>query len=197
MSNNQTACTAVTLMVVLVALHVAGEEVASVLRYDRDASRWYSFFTASFVHFDYQHLLLNLVIFGSVIKLFESELDGTILWFIVVICGYASVCAEHIMGKPPFMLEVIDQTYGLSGACYGLIMYCAASKAFRGELSGAVLCALLVCKVSIEAIIQGPLFYSSVDTPAVFGHLGGALSGALLAIIVRRLLPFATSKVGL
>jgi membrane associated rhomboid family serine protease len=179
----QTMISAALLVGLVIVAHVCGEQVVEILRYDRDGPGWYAFLTASFVHGDVQHLLVNVAIFGSIVVLFHGELTARSLWLVTVVCAFTAVSFEHIFGKPPFMPYLIDETFGLSGACYGLLMYCAVARALRRDALGLFLGVILIFKVSVEAVHQGPLFYSSVEAPAVFGHVGGVVSGALLAAI--------------
>ena len=181
----QTMTSAAVLVGLLMTLHAAGGEMTELLRYDRDALQWYGFFTASLVHYDLPHLLANILIFGLVVLLFQEELTARRLWLVTVICGAAAVAFEHLFGKPPFMPYLIEETYGLSGACYGLLMYCAVARVLRRDVVGLYVGTILTLKVIIEALHQGPLFYSSVETPSVYGHVGGVLSGALLAVVIR------------
>lgn len=176
------------------ALYMGGNEVTEFLRYERDRLCWYRFVTASFVHGDLQHLLVNVVIFSSIVVLFSGELAARSLWLVTVMCGFTAVSFEHIFGKPPFMPYLIEETYGLSGACYGLLMYCVTARVLRRDTVSLLLGAVLISKVTIETVHQGPLIYSSVEAPAVFGHVGGVVSGALLAVSNKALLAFKTDR---
>lgn len=190
----QTMMSAALLVGLLIVAYVAGEQATEILRYDRDGSGWYAFVTASFVHGDVQHLLVNIAIFSSIVLLFQGELSARSLWLVTVVCGFTAVSFEHIFGKPPFMPYLIEETYGLSGACYGLLMYCALARALRRDIFSLFFGVVLIFKVTIEAVYQGPLFYSSVEAPAVFGHVGGVVSGALLVAIIKFLSGFQADR---
>jgi len=179
----QIKISAALLVGLVIVVYVAGEQAAEILRYNRNGPDWYAFLTASFVHGNVQHLFVNVAIFSSIVLLFHGELTTRSLWLVTVVCGFTAVSFEHIFGKPPFMAYLIEETYGLSGACYGLLMYCALARALRRDALSLFLGVILIFKVTVEAVHQGPLFYSSVEAPAVFGHVGGVVFGALLAAI--------------
>ena len=171
------------LAAVLVLLWLAGEAGRELLRYERAAilqGQFWRLVTGHLVHGSGQHLLLNAVGLGLIAALFPRDysLRG---WLLILGSSVAVIDLGFVLLEPQ-----LEWYVGLSGVLHGALAAGAISW-WRHESKplAAALTAVLVGKLAWEQL-QGALPLSG-DMPVVvdahlYGAIGGALAGALLAL---------------
>ena len=159
-------------------------EVLKGLAYQRDNGQWWAFLSAGWVHFELSHYLGSMVGLLVMWLLFAEHLQPVPVWLMLVVAATASVGFEHWLAQPPFFAVTIVENRGFSGALYGFFAWGAMMDVLKRKPFGWLLLLLVLGKVVLEAILGEPLLsFSSVQQVAVMGHLGGALSGALVALL--------------
>ena len=134
---------------------------------------YYRLLTAMFIHANLAHLasnLLGIYIFGSRVERYFGQLNFLIIYF-----------GAGLLGSVFSLLFTRGMSAGASGAVYGLIG-AVAVKSFisRRELDG------ISSYIVAIWIIIGFVMSSMVPGIDAFGHLGGLLGGALLALATTR-----------
>ena len=167
----------------VVLLWLTGETGRELLRYERTAvlqGQYWRLITGHLVHGSGQHLLLNAVGLGLIAALFPREysLRG---WLLILGSSVAVIDLGFVFLEPQLQWYV-----GLSGVLHGALAAGAISW-WRHESKplAAALTAVLVGKLVWEQW-HGALPLSG-DMPVVvdahlYGAIGGALAGALLAL---------------
>lgn len=126
---------------------------------------WYRVITSGFVHFGIIHLAMNMILLWQLGQLLERPLGAArfvLLYFASLLGGSAGV----VLAEPNAI------TGGASGAVFGLMAAAATGMYQRGVNPfqtgiGALLVLNLVITFSIPGVSIG-------------GHLGGAVTGALV-----------------
>ena len=131
---------------------------------------WYRLITSMFLHFNFEHILMNMLslfIFGKIV---ESIVGPLRMLGIYVISG---LLGNFI--SLSFNLHTVS--VGASGAIFGLIGSIFAmmfvSKTYSRKTIGQMLIALLV-------LIALSLFMSNIN---IMAHLGGFIGGVLITLI--------------
>jgi membrane associated rhomboid family serine protease len=184
---------------VLLALSGGAENIATSIGYGAkvnsliDRGEWWRFVTPIFLHGGILHLLFNMyglwVIGPYVEKLYGSG-KFVVFW---VVTGIAGVVASYLSVRPDMHVSSIGRflfkaedtpSVGASGALFGLVgVLFVFGIRFRHELPDGFKRAFGTGMIPIIVInlFIGFLGRGFIDNAA---HLGGLLSGAMLALVV-------------
>jgi rhomboid family GlyGly-CTERM serine protease len=168
---------------VLVLVWLTGNRGQELLRYERAAvlhGQYWRLLTAHFVHGSLQHLLLNAVGLGLIAALFPREYSLR-AWLLILASSIVAIDLGFVLLEPQLQWYV-----GLSGVLHGTLAAGAVSW-WRHESKPLALglTAVLLGKLAWEQW-HGALPLSG-DMPVVvdahlYGAIGGALAGAVLAM---------------
>ena len=166
---------------------------AKLNSYIHNQHQWWRFVTPMFLHVNLLHLLVNMYslwIVGPYVEKLYGSAKFVVFW---VITGVAGVVASYLTVRPAlaggpiagFIFKNLDTpSAGASGALFGLVgvLFVFGIK-FRHELPegfkrafGTGLLPMILINLSIGFVLRG-----FIDNAA---HLGGMLSGAVLALVV-------------
>jgi rhomboid family GlyGly-CTERM serine protease len=171
------------LVTVLVLLWFAGDATRNLLRYERTAvlqGEYWRLLTGHLVHGSGQHLLLNAVGLGLIAALFARvfSLRG---WLLILVSSVVVIDLGFVFLEPQLQWYV-----GLSGVLHGALA--AGAIGWWQHESRPLALALTLVLIGKLAWEQwhGALPLSG-DMPVVvdahlYGAIGGALAGALLAM---------------
>ena len=151
---------------------------AMYVPYVLEQGEYYRIFTSMFLHFGFQHLMNNMVMLLAIGYTLENELGRVKFLLLYLLSGIGGTCVS--MYQDIYMNEYAVAE-GASGAVFGLIgatLYVAVRNHGRvGRVSGKGL--MFMAAVS--------LYYGytsgGVDN---FAHIGGMVSGILLAALLYR-----------
>ncbi len=171
------------LATVLVLVALTGDAGRELLRYERLAvlhGEFWRLVTGHFVHGSGQHLLLNAVGLGLIAALFPREysLRG---WLLILASSIATIDLGFVFLEPQ-----LEWYVGLSGVLHGALAAGAIGWwKHESRPLALALTAVLLGKLAWEQW-HGALPLSG-DMPVVvdahlYGAIGGALAGALLAM---------------
>lgn len=140
------------------------------------AGQWWRLFTAMFLHIGVPHLLLNGYALYQLGGLFESWMGSARMGVVYVLSGLAGSVASLF-----FLREGLSA--GASGAIFGLLGALVAVLVRRRERLTAAAKQLLVQLLMWAGI--NVVF--GLTTPGIdnAGHMGGALAGFLLGLLLR------------
>lgn len=173
------------ILVPCLVLACGGEPVRGALAYDRSAilhGELWRVFTGNFVHLGWGHLTEDMAGYVLLWLLFEEVLPG---WWCpaIVLFGALGVGMGLLLGDPGLRWYV-----GISGALNTLWVTGSMVLMRRRDWVGWVLSVFLILKLMYEQRF-GPLPFSVTTTggPVVVdAHLYGALTGAVLGVLVLR-----------
>lgn len=155
--------------------------------------QWWRFVTPMFLHVNLLHLIVNMYslwIVGPYVEKLYGSAKFVVFW---VVTGVAGVVASYLTVRPSlavrpfarFIFKAIDEpSAGASGALFGLVgvLFVFGIK-FRHELPegfkrafGTGLLPMIMLNLFIGYVGRG-----FIDNAA---HLGGMLSGAMLALVI-------------
>ena len=148
--------------------------------------RWWQLVTCSFLHLDLGHLagnLFSLLVFGRDIELAEG---GASLWLYYVITAFCASLATLAFGPKGAV------SLGASGAVFGLFAVAVAGKVsfnVRSLVECSVLASFVVPRVLQEVRSQslGGAMTASGASVGHVAHLGGAVAGVLVVLLLSRL----------
>lgn len=161
--------------------------------YIQTQHQWWRFVTPMFLHINLLHLIVNMYslwIVGPYVEKLYGSAKFVVIW---VVTGVAGVVASYLTVRPSlgagpitgFIFKTVDiPSAGASGALFGLVgvLFVFGIK-FRHELPegfkrafGTGLIPMILINLSIGFVLRG-----FIDNAA---HLGGMLSGAVLALVV-------------
>ena len=145
-------------------------EVGGLVHFNVVHGEWYRLISSMFLHFNFEHILMNMLsifIFGKIV---ESIIGS---WRMLIIYIISRLYGNFVS----LSFNTTTISVGASGAIFGLIgsifviMY--LSKNFNKKMIGQLLIALVV-------LIVFSLFMSNIN---IMAHLGGFISGVLITLI--------------
>ena len=181
------------IVVVLLALRLAGPVATTALRYERSAvvaGEAWRLATAHLVHYDWPHLGWNLAGVALVWLLFAREFTAG-GWLLILLASTVAIDAGFLLFEPQ-----LDWYVGFSGVLHGCMAagLTAWLKRERDALT-VVVALLFAAKLGWEHAV-GPLPFTAatLSLPVIHeAHTYGAAGGALAALwlLRRRSLPGA------
>jgi len=174
------------IVLLLVALHLAGPQATMALRYERgaiEAGEAWRLATAHLVHYDWPHLGWNLVGIALVWFLFAREFTLRD-WLVVLVASTVAIDTGFLLFEPQ-----LDWYVGFSGVLHGCMAagLVAWLKCERDALT-VIVAALFAAKLAWEHAV-GPLPFTAatLSLPVIHeAHTYGALGGALAALWLLR-----------
>lgn len=154
---------------------------AMFVPYVTEQGEYYRIFTSMFLHFDFQHLMNNMVMLIAIGYTLEHAVGKVRFLIIYLVSGAGGTILSMLQDIHTGEYAVAA---GASGAIFGLLgatLYVAVRHHGRiGEISGRGL-----------LFIAGLSLYYGYTNGGVdnFAHIGGLLSGFILAVLLYRVSP--------
>lgn len=127
---------------------------------------WYRLLSNMFVHFGALHLLMNMFGLWIVGRSLEQTLGHVRFAGLYLVSGLGGSVAAYVFSNP------LTPTAGASGAIFGLFgALIFVNRKLGREMQGV-----------IAVIVINVIFSFSVSSISIAGHLGGLVTGALLAL---------------
>ena len=145
-------------------------EVGGLVHFNVVHGEWYRFISSMFLHFNFEHILMNMLslfIFGKIV---ESIIGSWRMLIIYIISGLYGNFVSLSFNTTTISVGASGAIFGLIGSIF-VIMY--LSKNFNKKMIGQLLIALVV-------LIVFSLFMSNIN---IMAHLGGFISGVLITLI--------------
>ncbi len=141
--------------------------------------QWYRIFTSGFIHFGLIHLGFNMYLLFQLGGMLESAI-GRLRFALVYVACIAGGSAGAMLLQP------LGLHGGASGAVFGLMGLAAVAYQQRGiNPMRTQIGSLLLMNLAITFIVPGI---------SIGGHLGGAITGGLCALVVLPRRPAAQSR---
>ena len=145
-------------------------EVGGLVHFNVVHGEWYRLISSMFLHFNFEHILMNMLslfIFGKIV---ESIIGSWRMLIIYIISGLYGNFVSLSFNTTTISVGASGTIFGLIGSIF-VIMY--LSKNFNKKMIGQLLIALFV-------LIVFSLFMSNIN---IMAHLGGFISGVLITLI--------------
>lgn len=145
-------------------------EVGGLVHFNVVHGEWYRLISSMFLHFNFEHILMNMLslfIFGKIV---ESIIGSRRMLIIYIISGLYGNFVSLSFNTTTISVGASGAIFGLIGSIF-VIMY--LSKNFNKKMIGQLLIALVV-------LIVFSLFMSNIN---IMAHLGGFISGVLITLI--------------
>lgn len=145
-------------------------EVGGLVHFNVIHGEWYRLISSMFLHFNFEHILMNMLslfIFGKIV---ESIIGSWRMLIIYIISGLYGNFVSLSFNTTTISVGASGAIFGLIGSIF-VIMY--LSKNFNKKMIGQLLIALVV-------LIVFSLFMSNIN---IMAHLGGFISGVLITLI--------------
>lgn len=145
-------------------------EVGGLVHFNVVHGEWYRLISSMFLHFNFEHILMNMLslfIFGKIV---ESIIGSWRMLIIYIISGLYGNFVSLSFNTTTISVGASGAIFGLIGSIF-VIMY--LSKNFNKKMIGQLLIALVV-------LIVFSLFMSNIN---IMAHLGGFNSGVLITLI--------------
>ena len=145
-------------------------EVGGLVHFNVVHGEWYRLISSMFLHFNFEHILMNMLslfIFGKIV---ESIIGSWRMLIIYIISGLYGNFVSLSFNTTTISVGASVAIFGLIGSIF-VIMY--LSKNFNKKMIGQLLIALVV-------LIVFSLFMSNIN---IMAHLGGFISGVLITLI--------------
>lgn len=145
-------------------------EVGGLVHFNVVHGEWYRLISSMFLHFNFEHILMNMLslfIFGKIV---ESIIGSWRMLIIYIISGLYGNFVYLSFNTTTISVGASGAIFGLIGSIF-VIMY--LSKNFNKKMIGQLLIALVV-------LIVFSLFMSNIN---IMAHLGGFISGVLITLI--------------
>lgn len=145
-------------------------EVGGLVHFNVVHGEWYRLISSMFLHFNFEHILMNMLslfIFGKIV---ESIIGSWRMLIIYIISGLYGNFVSLSFNTTTISVGASGAIFGLIGSIF-VIMY--LSKNFNKKMIGQLLIALVV-------LIVFSLFISNIN---IMAHLGGFISGVLITLI--------------
>ena len=145
-------------------------EVGGLVHFNVVHGEWYRLISSMFLHFNFEHILMNMLslfIFGKIV---ESIIGSWRMLIIYIISGLYGNFVSLSFNTTTISVGASGAIFGLIGSIF-VIMY--LSKNFNKKMIGQLLIALVVLIV----------FSLSMSNINIMAHLGGFISGVLITLI--------------
>ncbi|WP_277374968.1 rhomboid family intramembrane serine protease [Staphylococcus epidermidis] len=145
-------------------------EVGGLVHFNVVHGEWYRLISSMFLHFNFEHILMNMLslfIFGKIV---ESIIGSWRMLIIYIISGLYGNFVSLSFNTTTISVGASGTIFGLIGSIF-VIMY--LSKNFNKKMIGQLLITLVV-------LIVFSLFMSNIN---IMAHLGGFISGVLITLI--------------
>lgn len=145
-------------------------EVGGLVHFNVVHGEWYRLISSMFLHFNFEHILMNMLslfIFGKIV---ESIIGSWRMLIIYIISGLYGNFVSLSFNTTTISVGASGAIFGLIGSIF-VIMY--LSKNFNKKMIGQLLIALVV-------LIVFSLFMSNIN---IMAHLDGFISGVLITLI--------------
>lgn len=145
-------------------------EVGGLVHFNVVHGEWYRLISSMFLHFNFEHILMNMLslfIFGKIV---ESIIGSWRMLIIYIISGLYGNFVSLSFNTTTISVGASGAIFGLIGSIF-VIMY--LSKNFNKKMIGQLLIALVV-------LIVFSIFMSNIN---IMAHLGGFISGVLITLI--------------
>ncbi|MGK8666886.1 rhomboid family intramembrane serine protease [Staphylococcus epidermidis] len=145
-------------------------EVGGLVHFNVVHGEWYRLISSMFLHFNFEHILMNMLslfIFGKIV---ESIIGSWRMLIIYIVSGLYGNFVSLSFNTTTISVGASGAIFGLIGSIF-VIMY--LSKNFNKKMIGQLLIALVV-------LIVFSLFMSNIN---IMAHLGGFISGVLITLI--------------
>lgn len=145
-------------------------EVGGLVHFNVVHGEWYRLISSMFLHFNFEHILMNMLslfIFGKIV---ESIIGSWRMLIIYIISGLYGNFVSLSFNTTTISVGASGAIFGLIGSIF-VIMY--LSKNFNKKMIGQLLIALVV-------LIVFSFFMSNIN---IMAHLGGFISGVLITLI--------------
>lgn len=143
-----------------------------------EGHEYYRMFTCLFLHFGITHLLNNMVLLGALgwnLELETGKIRFMIIYFVSGIIGnIVSLFYDLTLEQPAVSAGASGAIFGLMGA---LLYVVIANRGRLGRLSGRGMLVMVILSLYFGLTSTG------VDN---FAHIGGLVSGFLLAVLLYR-----------
>lgn len=143
-----------------------------------EGHEYYRMFTCLFLHFGITHLLNNMVLLGALgwnLELETGKIRFVIIYFVSGIMGnIVSLFYDLTLKQPAVSAGASGAIFGLMGA---LLYVVIANRGRLGRLSGRGMLVMVILSLYFGLTSTG------VDN---FAHIGGLVSGFLLAVLLYR-----------
>lgn len=142
-----------------------------------EGREYYRLFTSTFIHFSMEHIMNNMFVLLIIGRYLERSLGRVRYLILYLVSGIGASLLS-------LLFDLYTKSYGLSagasGAIFGVkggLLYLAVKN--RGKLDGPSENSLLIV---IAVSLADGFFGSGIDNAA---HIGGLITGILLAVILR------------
>lgn len=145
-------------------------EVGGLVHFNVVHGEWYRLISSMFLHFNFEHILMNMLslfIFGKIV---ESIIGSWRMLIIYIISGLYGNFVSLSFNTSTISVGASGAIFGLIGSIF-VIMY--LSKNFNKKMIGQLLIALVI-------LIGFSFFMSNIN---IMAHLGGFISGVLITLI--------------
>lgn len=132
------------------------------------AGEWYRLVTAMFLHYGLVHLLLNMWALWVLGRSLEAVLGPLRFLALYLIAGFGGNVAAYVFGAPN------TTTVGASTAIFGLFAALFVIMRRLGRDTSQV----------VPILVINLIFTFTVPGISVTGHLGGLITGALMALVL-------------
>ncbi|MDB6060166.1 MAG: rrtA [Verrucomicrobiaceae bacterium] len=167
----------------MTALQLFSNQITNRLIFNRgdvDNGEVWRLFSCHFIHLSWQHLMLNLLGYALLFLLYPKNFlhreHGITVFLLTILIG----------GSIYFLSPKIDWYLGYSGVLIGLYAYFSISNIGKIRVLGSAIFFILISKIIREHYLGiGTATWLSYKMPvAVDAHLYGAVSGAVMGLVV-------------
>lgn len=145
-------------------------DVGGLVHFNVVHGEWYRLVSSIFLHYDFEHILMNMLslfIFGKIVESIVGH------WRMLVIYIFAGIFGNF--ASLSFNIDTVSA--GASGAIFGLIgaifAFMYVGKQFNRKVIGQLLIVLVI-------IIALSLFMTNIN---IVAHIGGLVGGLLITLI--------------
>lgn len=149
-------------------------------------NEFYRLVTAAFLHVDAEHLIFNMLLLyfcGEIVEKSLGRCRTLILYFLAAVCGnLLSAAYELSTGSYYYSIGASGAVFGLTGALLFLVI---AKKGAAARIS--------MKRMALSVVLS---LYAGFSSPYVnnAAHVGGLLSGFLLAFLLSVIPPLTGRK---